>query len=134
MSIGILVLSHDGCAAQLVRQLESQQADEFALNAMALMINREMTAEVLLPHLEQRLEQLDTGAGVLILCDAANAALASAVTTLAARYLVKLLTGLNLPMLQQVFAHPDTDLDTLTGYALQGGRQGIQLLATPLPD
>jgi mannose PTS system EIIA component len=133
MSIGVLILSHDGCAAQLLRQLEASH-DELSLNAMALMINQEMTTDVLIPHLEQRLEQLDTGGGVLLLCDQASTALSEAVTALASRFLLKVLTGLNLPMLQQVLDHADADLDTLTGFALQGGRQGIQLLATPLPD
>ncbi|NQD39020.1 hypothetical protein HPT27_18545 [Permianibacter sp. IMCC34836] len=133
MSIGILIMSHDGCAAQLLRQLDSGP-DELAVNAMALMINVEMTAEVLVPHLEQRLEQLDTGAGVLLLCDHASPALTGAITTLATRFLLKVLTGLNHPMLQQVLNHPDADLDTLAGFALQGGRQGIQMLTTPLPD
>lgn len=133
MSIGLLILSHDGCASQLLRQFDSQQ-DELAFNCMALMINQEMTGEVLLPHLEQRLEQLDTGSGVLLLVDTARPALIEAVTGLAHRHLLKVLTGLNLPMLQQVLAHPDADLDSLAGFALQGGRQGIQILATPLPD
>ncbi|MFZ5843512.1 MAG: PTS sugar transporter subunit IIA [Pseudomonadota bacterium] len=133
MSIGLLILSHDGCASQLLRQIDSQQ-DELAFNCMALMINQEMTGEVLLPHLEQRLEQLDTGNGVLLLVDTARPALIEAVTGLARRHLLKVLTGLNLPMLQQVLAHPDADLDSLAGFALQGGRQGIQILATPLPE
>lgn len=133
MSIGVLVLSHDGCAAQLLRQLESGQ-DELALNVMALMINSEMTAEVLLPHLEQRLEQLDSGNGVLLLCDHAGPALVGAINELAHRLLLKVLTGLNHSMLSQVLQHPDADLETLAGFALQGGRQGIQLLDTALPD
>ena len=132
MSIGLLILSHDGCASQLLRQLDSQQ-EELALNCMALMVNQEMTSEVLLPHLEQRLELLDTGNGVLLLTDQAGPALTEAVSQLANRFLLKVLTGLNLPMLQQVLAHPDADIDSLAGFALQGGRQGIQLLTTPLP-
>ena len=132
MSIGLLILSHDGCASQLLRQLDSQQ-EELALNCMALMVNQEMTSEVLLPHLEQRLELLDTGNGVLLLTDQAGPALTEAVSQLANRFLLKVLTGLNLPMLQQVLAHPDADIDSLAGFALQGGRQGIQILTTPLP-
>jgi mannose/fructose-specific phosphotransferase system component IIA len=132
MSIGLLILSHDGCASQLLRQLDSQQ-EELALNCMALMVNQEMTSEVMLPHLEQRLELLDTGNGVLLLTDQAGPALTEAVSQLANRFLLKVLTGLNLPMLQQVLAHPDADIDSLAGFALQGGRQGIQILTTPLP-
>lgn len=133
MSIGVLVLSHDGCASQLLRQLDVG-AEELPLNVIALMINREMTVDVLQPHLEQRLEQLDTGSGVLLLCDHASSGLTEAVTALADRYLLKVLTGLNYSMLQQALSHPDADLDTIAGYALQGGRQGIQLLSTPLPQ
>ena len=133
MSVGVLILSHDGCASQLLRQLDSSP-EELALNVIALMINTEMTPEVLEPHLEQRLEQLDTGAGILLLCDHADNALTRTVTDLAERFLLKVLTGLNYGMLQQVLIHPDADLDTLAGYALQGGRQGIQILATPLPQ
>lgn len=133
MSVGVLILSHDGCASQLLRQLDSSP-EELALNVIALMLNTEMTPEVLAPHLEQRLEQLDTGSGVLLLCDHADSALTCTVTDLAERFLLKVLTGLNYNMLQQVLIHPDADLDTLAGYALQGGRQGIQILATPLPQ
>ncbi len=132
MSVGVLILSHDGCASQLLRQLDVG-SEELALNVIALMINTEMTSEVLEPHLEQRLEQLDTGAGVLLLCDHADSGLTRTVNTLAERFLLKVLTGLNYSMLQQVLLHPDADLDTLAGFALQGGRQGIQLLTTPLP-
>src|SRR3990167_7601013 len=131
MSVGVLILSHDGCAAQLLRQFEAGQ-DELSLNALALMINHEMTAEVLMPHFEQRLEQLDTGAGVLLLCDQTSVAVTEAIAVLGKRFLLKVLTGLNHPMLQQVLQHPDAELDTLAGFALQSGRQGIQLLATPL--
>ncbi len=132
MSVGILILSHDGCAAQLLRHLDGGD-DELVLNAMAVMINQEMTAAVLVPHLEQRLELLDTGGGVLLLCDYACSALTEALAALAPLHFLKALTGVNHAMVRTVLQHPDADLDGLAGLTLNAGRQGVQQLDTPLP-
>jgi len=126
MSVGVLILTEDGTGVLFHHHLRRVD-EEDPLNIMTLTINHEMTAEVLQPHLEQRIEQLDTGGGVLILLDDFHAILPAILDSLRERFYLRVLTGVNQAMLNTIVEHSDADLDALARFALNGARQAVQI-------
>ncbi len=126
MSVGVLLLTEDGTGVALQHHVHRAGGDEM-LNFNTLTINNEMTLAVLLPHIGQRIDQLDTGAGVLVLTDHLSDILLQVLQTLGERFYLRAVTGVNRAMLCAVLEHNDADLDALARYALNGARQAVQL-------
>ena len=76
-------------------------------------------------------EQLDTEAGVLVLSDLAGSTPGNVAERVARQGRVRVVTGINLPMLMRVFNYPGLDLDALARKALEGGRDGVSLRGEP---
>ncbi len=126
MTVGVLLLTEDGTGAALFNHLRRHDADEM-LNILTLTINEQMTGTVLQPHIEQRIAQLDTGSGVLILMDQFHTVVESVLEQMGSRFYLRVVTGLNLAMLNAVLEHSDADLDALARYAMNDARQSVQI-------
>lgn len=69
-----------------------------------------------------------SGSGILILTDIFGATPCNLALQLKAEEPVRVVAGLNLPMLLRVFNYPKLDLDTLAAKAVSGGRDGVMLV------
>lgn len=126
MTVGVLLLTEDGTGAALLNQLRRRGQDE-TMNVLSLTINEQMSETVLCPHIEQRIAQLDTGNGVLILTDVVPEVLHNILTSIHADFYLRVVSGINQAMLNAVLEHSDADLDAMARFALNGARQGIQI-------
>ncbi len=125
MSVGILLLTHEGigtalmaAAARLLRQLP--------LKTEAFEVSYDADADVLLPAASSALRRVDTGAGVLILTDLYGATPSNLAARLAQLGTpVRRVSALNLPMLLRVMNYADLDLDELPAVAAAGARNGV---------
>ena len=127
MSVGILILTHEGAAvsyAPLVQRLLGRLP--LRLEAFELPFDADLDAT--LPVASAAMRRVEQGDGVLILTDLYGAS----PSNLAAK-LVQLGTparrvaGLNLPMLLRVCNYPDQSLDELALTAVNGGKTGVVL-------
>jgi PTS system ascorbate-specific IIA component len=85
-------------------------------------------------ELEQRLERLDDGGGVLILTDLFGATHANAACRLVRAGHVEMVSGVNLPMLLSVLTYRDLELDALTRKAIDGGNKGVARAPATRPE
>ncbi len=125
MSVGILLLTHEGigtallaAATRLLRQLP--------LKAEAFEVSYNADADALLPAASAALRRVDTGAGVLILVDLYGATPSNLGAKLAQLGTpVRRVSALNLPMLLRVMNYADLDLEELPAVAAAGARNGV---------
>ena len=89
-----------------------------------LIISHEALAE----HARKAAALLDHGAGVLVLTDMYGATPSNIALRLAGAK-VRIVTGLNLPMLMRVLNYSQLGLDQLAEKAVSGGREGVFLVA-----
>ncbi len=124
MAVGLLTITHDRIGASLIA------------TAQAMLV----TCPLVVDHLEVTLsadpdcvyeqaralaQQLDGGAGVLVLTDMYGATPANIAQRLLAEPGVRVISGINLPMLIRVLNYPNLPLDELAAKALSGGHDGI---------
>ncbi|MBI2381571.1 MAG: PTS fructose IIA subunit family protein [Gammaproteobacteria bacterium] len=123
MNVGVLLLTQENIGGALLRAAQCQY-EPLPLEVSVLAVNAEAGVEVFARTVAQRIEQLDTGGGVLVLTDAAGTAPhALAQAQMSPR--LRIVSGLNLPMLLGLFKYPQRSLDELANVAQQAGRQGI---------
>ena len=125
MSVGILLLTHDGAAGAygpLVQRLLGRHP--LRIESFELAFDADLDAT--LPLASAALRRADSGDGVLILTDIYGASpsnLAARLTQLGTP--ARRVAGLNLPMLLRACNYPDQTLDQLTLTAANGGKTGI---------
>ncbi len=125
MSVGILLLTHEGMGATLIataRRILGRVPS--CVDAYDIPLDADVPTA--LQAAASRARALDSGSGVLVLTD-----LYGATPSNIAEKLVGLgidahrVSGLNLPMLLRVLNYPEQSLSELTQTAASGGRGGI---------
>ena len=69
--------------------------------------------------------KLDHGQGVLILTDIYGSTPSNIACALSTKENVRIISGINLPMLIRVLNYPNLELDELVLKAISGGQEGI---------
>lgn len=133
MNPGVLLLSHGAIAAAL--QTEALRILPRADAVDILGVGPEDGCETVADRLRGAIERLDCGDGVLVLTDIEGATPCNQMTRLLAqveyRSRVRLVTGLNLPMLLKVLSYRHESLSRLAELAVAGGTGGIHLGHAP---
>ncbi len=126
MNVGILLITHDDVGTSLLESLQKNWDDEtLPLAVKVLPIRHENDPEAFCYHAENLCKSLNKGQGILILTDLFGATPCNIATKLIHRCRVRIVAGLNLPMLFKVMNYSKEDLDSLANRALSGGCQGI---------
>jgi PTS system ascorbate-specific IIA component len=128
MSVGIILIAHAGIGPALAGTAQFVLG-ELSLPLRVVVVSRDSRADEVLDSLEAVAAELDQGEGVLILTDMYGATPTNVARRINPGRPVRIVAGVNLPMLLNVLNFPDRDLDALAALALEGGRQGI--LAVP---
>lgn len=127
--VGILLLTHMPlgeallACVQHVFQCEVPQCAYIAVPADACTID-------IYTQTLAAIAQLNTGAGVLILADIVGATPCNIANRLASLPQVKVLAGVNLPMLLRAVSYAGQDLPTVVEKAMEGGQMGIIQVAS----
>jgi PTS system ascorbate-specific IIA component len=125
MSVGILLLTHDG-AARAYGPLVQRLLGRHPLRIESFELAFDADLDATLPLASAALRRADSGDGVLILTDIYGASpsnLAARLTQLGTP--ARRVAGLNLPMLLRACNYPDQTLDQLALTAANGGKTGI---------
>lgn len=130
MSIGLLIISHDGIGGALL-DTASNTLGGCPLPARRLAASRDADPEALLSEARACLAEVDQGEGVLVLTDLFGSTPSNIATRLEAHGRVRIVTGINLPMLIRVLNYPHLDLDSLVEKAVSGGRDGVFAVGGP---
>jgi PTS system ascorbate-specific IIA component len=124
MSVGILIIGHDNVGESLrdnaVKTFGAQR-----LPLAVVSIGRDCEPDRAHAKASAMIQALDQGDGVLVLTDICGATPCNIATRLLGKGRVKIVTGVNLPMLLRVLNYADLGLERLVDKAITGGRDGI---------
>ena len=129
MSVGLLMITHRPFGADLLRVATAILGGR-PPGVEAMDVVNDVPCEILTTQASERLDRLDAGQGVLILTDLYGSTPANvSVSLLAIHERLRVIAGLNLPMLLRALTYASLDLDAVAEKALQGGRDGVVLCA-----
>ncbi|RMD79214.1 MAG: PTS fructose transporter subunit IIA [Gammaproteobacteria bacterium] len=123
--VGLLLITHGRLGEALLETAE-QMLGVCPLAAAALAVGRDEDPEALRRRARELVARLDQGAGVLVLTDIFGSTPANVASALQGPG-VRVVAGLNLPMLIRVLNYPGLDLEGLAAKAESGGRDGVFL-------
>ncbi len=127
MSVGILLITHGTLGSELLR-IASGIFGTCPARIDALEVENDTPCDPLLQEAERRVACLDEGDGVLVLTDLYGSTPANLAVALRDRQdRVRVVAGVNLPMLVRALSYAALDLDQLVDKALMGGRDGVML-------
>jgi mannose PTS system EIIA component len=126
MSVGILIISHDGIGNSLL-DTANHMIENNPLEVKLLTASRGCDPEKLLESAISLLGELDQGDGVLILTDLLGSTPSNIAHRLYKYANVNIVTGINLSMLIRLFNYPGLDLADITKKAYSGGVDGITI-------
>ncbi len=124
MSVGILIISHNGIGAAIYGTA-TFMIQNSPLNIKLLSADRGSDPDELLEVAKQLIRELDTRDGVLVLTDLLGSTPSNVAHRLHEYATVNIVTGLNLSMLIRVLNYPNLNLAELTDKAYSGGIDGV---------
>jgi PTS system ascorbate-specific IIA component len=126
MSAGILLVTHCAIGTELLKAATAVLAG-CPLRATALQINLEDERDAMIDAAHRLATKLDDGDGLLVLTDLYGSTPSNIANALASRHRVRVLTGVNLPMLVRALNYAALPLEQLADKALAGGHDGLVL-------
>jgi PTS system ascorbate-specific IIA component len=133
VSVALLLITHEGIGSAVL-EAATRMLGGCPLRAEVLPVALEADIEALRALADQRADVLDDGDGVLVLTDLYGSTPSNIAASLASRGAVRIVSGLNLPMLVRVLNYPAEDLAGLADKAVTGGNRGILLCGARSPD
>src|SRR3546814_18421257 len=124
MCSGVPLVMHGNLAHHLVDTL-GEMMGELPLVADVLEVRRVQAHEVLIKQGRKMIERLDAGDGVLILTDAFGSTPSNIANKLADDNRIRVVAGVNLPMLIRIFNYPTLALADMDDNPVEGGIRGI---------
>lgn len=123
MSVGLLIITHNTIGSALL-ETATKMLGVCPLRAETLEITEAMERDLLLGQARAMAAALDSGNGVLVLTDLYGSTPANIACALAGAR-VRVLAGVNLPMLVRLFNYANLPLSELADKGLSGGRDGV---------
>lgn len=124
MTTGLLVIAHDNVGQSLMETASSILGMcPMALEIISVCAGCE--PDDMVESARNAVRRLDSGDGVLILTDMYGSTPSNVANHLSADATIKVVAGLNLPMLVRVLNYPTLTLDELVYKAVSGGKGGI---------
>jgi len=124
VKVGILLITHNNIGAVMLRTAIDVVGIS-PLSTGVLAAASDCDPEQILADARQAARELDGGDGVLVLTDLYGATPSNIACRLRSHHELRIVSGLNLPMLIRVLNYPDLDLEALQQKAVSGGRDGI---------
>lgn len=123
--VGVLMISHSDVASALLKAVKQALAGRLPLCVATIELEANADPQGLKQRLKKVIQSIDQGSGVLILTDLFGATPSNIASSVKDRPNVRIITGLNLPMLLRVMNYPNLDVGKLAEKAFTGGMCGI---------
>ena len=123
MKVGILLVTHSDIGKQLLLTATSVFGKNPFRVELLSVDNYDQPSDVK-ELAEKYVKFLDNGAGVLVLTDIIGTTPSNIASSIDHKR-IKVVAGLNLSMILNVFNYPEDSLDQLSIKALEGGIQGV---------
>ncbi len=126
MSVSILIVSHHNIGKAIVEAVQISFANKLPLRLATIDVNSTDDPDIIKPRMLQMVKELDDGSGVLILADLFGSTPCNICSECLNNPNVRLLTGINLPMVLRIMNYPEQSLAEMTETARIGGQNGIK--------
>jgi mannose PTS system EIIA component len=125
MSVGILLITHSGIGGALLNVAHGTFG-QVPLRVAHLSVCRYPEPDALINQASLMVQELDSGDGVLVLTDMFGSTPSNIALGLQqlGRH-IRVVAGLNLPMLFRIFNYPTLALPALAKKAISGAKEGI---------
>ncbi len=123
MSVGLLIITH-GTVGQALYEAATSVLGSSPIRTQFVAMQFDYNRDDMVIEVRQKIHELDTNAGVLILTDLYGAT-PSNIACLIEEQNVAIVSGVNLPMLIRVLNYPNLSLAELIDKAISGGTEGI---------
>lgn len=124
MSISVLIITHEEIGRALLN-VATLTFGQLPLPTTVVKVECDMTPEDVIPHLKHSVDTLlATGQDILILTDLFGSTPCN-IATQFQHDRVRIISGLNLPMLVRVMNYANLSLAELADKAVSGGRDGV---------
>ncbi|RMD68563.1 MAG: PTS sugar transporter subunit IIA [Gammaproteobacteria bacterium] len=123
MSVGVLLITHAPIGEALLHSA-TQMLGKCPVEALVLSVFPDSDPDSLLEQARESIKRLNQGEGVLVMTDMYGSTPSNIANHLAEEG-VRIVTGVNLPMLVRVLNYAHLDVDALAQKALSGGKEGI---------
>jgi len=124
MTVNVLIVTHDNVGHALL-EAATNTLGFCPLTAEILPIRSNCDPDTFIKQANLKTLELDHGEGVLILTDIYGSTPANIACALSDKENVRIISGINLPMLIRVLNYPNLPLDELVLKAISGGKEGI---------
>lgn len=126
MSVGLLIITHDGIGSSLLDAINNMIENK-PLKARSLSVSCTCDPDALFKTATEYFDAVDDGDGVLVLTDLIGSTPSNVAHRLSTHDNVNIITGINLSMLTRLFNYPELNLSELTEKAYSGGIDGITM-------
>lgn len=126
MSVGILIISH-GQIGQNLLDTATRVLGFCPVSVKALSVPFDCDPEKKLAQASGTVAELETGDGVLVLTDIYGSTPSNIANRLVERRGIRIVSGINLPMLLRVLNYPELRLEELVEKAVTGGHDGVRV-------
>jgi PTS system ascorbate-specific IIA component len=124
VSVGVLLITHGEIGTALL-QTAIDVLGVCPLSTCVLAAPAGCDPDKIIVEARRAVGDLDSGDGVLVLTDLYGSTPSNIACKLPGSSKVRVVSGLNLPMLIRILNYPDLDLDGLLHKAVTGGRDGV---------
>jgi len=121
--IGIIVVTHNDFGSRLLEAAHLITGDERNCCSIGVDVSKPM--EDIIQQLKKKVQELDTGSGVIILTDMFGGTPTNISLSLLNHGRLEVITGVNLPMILKALANREHRLSDLTQEIKAAGKQGI---------
>lgn len=128
MSVALLLITHKKIASSLI-EVASSIVNDAPENYAYVEVPMDVPVETVESDISDELRKLDKTDGILILTDMYGGTPSNIANKFAQQNNIRLMSGLNLPMLVKTMNYRDLPLNELSTTILNGGKQSISLHA-----
>lgn len=125
MSVSVLIITHQDIGNAFLKAVNNTFEQKLPLSVSTAEINLNADPDQLIPELKRLTRRLDQGDGLLILTDLFGSTPSNIAQALQDINNIRIVAGLNLPMLLCVLNYPQLSLAELADKAREGGQCGI---------
>ncbi len=124
MSVGVLIITHEGIATSIL-DTAVNIFGKSPLRVEVLPAARDCDTDALQKRVKEKVDKLNEGDGVLVLLDIYGSTPSNVACSVVDQNQVRVISGLNLPMLVRIFNYPALSLPELAKKAVSGGKDGV---------
>lgn len=124
MTVALLIIAHER-VADAMAETAAALFERCPLPFSVLAVHGDCEPEAVRAAVRARIEAIDEGEGVLLLTDIYGSTPSNVASSLIDDVRVKMVSGVNLPMLVRVMNYAHLGLVELAEKAVSGGREGV---------